>query len=367
MQRVLNIVPYPYLPWFSGGQKLIGLFNEQLAAHCQLQVAGTRNNDTTLTKGYTFHPLLISSKLRYIDVTAVGRLQSLIQQQQADTLLLEHPFLGWLGVWLQQRTGARLIVHTHNVEYQRFRTIKKWWWPLLKAYEGWVLRKAKYVLCISEEDRQQMLQTLNLAPDKCIVVPYGILQEAPPGNKAALKAQVCRQYQLNAEQPLLFFNGLLNYAPNTQALEVLLEQLLPRLQQLLPGYQLLVAGKYLPAQFQNLEPWNKMGVRYAGFVENIDSCTAAADVLLNPVLTGGGVKTKMIEALGLNTTVVATESGATGANRSVCGNKLWVVPDGNWDAFAAAVKQACLEPSTIPTEFYTTYNWRHIAAKVAAL
>lgn len=367
MQRVLSIVPYPYLPWFSGGQKLIGLFNEHLAAQCNLQVVGTKGNDVALAKNYTFNPTLSGTKLRYADCTALWRIQSLIQKQKSDSLILEHPFLGWLGVWLQRRTGVRLIVHTHNVEYQRFRTIGKWWWPLMKLYEKWVLRRANFVLCISEEDRQQMIQTLGLTPQKCIVVPYGIRQEAPPSNKAALKAEICKQYQLNPNKPLLFFNGLLDYAPNTQALEIILHQLLPRLQQVMPHFQILVAGKRLPAHFQNLESWKNRGVYYAGFVEDIDSCTAAADVLLNPVLTGGGVKTKMIEALGLNTSVVATESGATGADRTVCGKKLRVVPDGHWDAFVVAIQQACTENETIPSAFYATYSWRHIAAKVAAL
>jgi glycosyltransferase involved in cell wall biosynthesis len=367
MQRVLSIVPYAYLPWFSGGQKLIGLFNEHLARHCTLQVAGTGYNDGSRAIGYTLHPVIRSGKIRYADITAFWRLKRLLRQYQADTLLLEHPFLGWLGVWLQHRTGIRLLVHTHNVEYQRFRSIGKWWWPLLKRYEGWVLRRARYVLCISEEDRQQIIQTLGVKAEQCVLVPYGVMQVAPPADKAATKAAVCEQYGLDTDKPLLFFNGLLDYAPNTQALQIILEQLVPRLQQQMPAYQVLVAGRRLPERFQNLFPWNSKHVFYAGFVDDIDAVTRAADVLLNPVLTGGGVKTKLLEAIANNTTVVATESGATGANISVCGEKLYVVPDGDWDAFVTAVKKACATTATTPAAFYDTYSWPHIAAKVAAL
>lgn len=367
MQRVLNIVPYPFLPHFSGGQKLIARFCEFLGARCELHVAGTRNNDVRLVRNYTFHGVFSNSKYRYVDILNYYRLKKIIRQQQIETLILQHPYMGIWGWWLKKSLGVRLVVHTHNVEYERFRTLGKWWWPLLKKYEHWVLQQADMIFCISQEDKNTFVEQLDIDAGKCITVPYGIMQNKAPINKAEAKEKVCAALQINPSVPLLFFNGLLDYQPNLEALDRILTQILPRLQQRHFAYHMVIAGKRLPAAYQSLKPWANLQVTYAGFVEDIDLYTCAADVLLNPVNTGGGVKTKMIEALGWNTTVVSTQTGATGVVTEVCGNKLLITADEDWDAFADAIEKAVSEKADIPDAFYAMYHWENIIEKVVRL
>ena len=367
MQRVLNIVPYPFLPDFSGGQKLIALFNQYLGLRCELHVAGTVTNDASLARNYTFHPILAGNKFRYADVGNLQRMSRIIQQHRIDTVILQHPYMAHFGWWLKKKWGVRLIIHTHNIEYERFRSIGKWWWPLLKQFERWALQQADLVFCITEEDKTAMIRELGVDAGKCILVPYGIPQKARPADKATCKENVCGQLQLDATLPLLFFNGLLDYQPNLEALNSILHHILPRLQQRGFRYNMVVAGKRLPASFRQLQPWQHLHVTYAGFVEHIDVYTCGADVLLNPVNTGGGVKTKMMEALGLNTTVVATRTGATGVLPEVCGSKLLITDDNDWDAFAAAVQKGATGKTDIPEAFYQTYNWESVIEKVVRL
>ena len=47
----------------------------------------------------------------------------------------------------------KTIIHTHNIEYQRFKSNGKWWWPLLEVYERNCFKKADIIFCISPEDR----------------------------------------------------------------------------------------------------------------------------------------------------------------------------------------------------------------------
>ncbi|MBK7345377.1 MAG: glycosyltransferase [Chitinophagaceae bacterium] len=63
----------------------------------------------------------------------------------------------------------------------------------------------------------------------------------------------------------------------------------------------------------------------------------AADVFLNPVIEGGGIKTKLVEALGQNLNVVTTQSGAIGVPQETTGNKMKIIKDGDWAAFAATL------------------------------
>ncbi len=74
----------------------------------------------------------------------------------------------------------------------------------------------------------------------------------------------------------------------------------------------------------------------------------------------------MIEALGMNTTVVATETGAAGVNKEVCGNKLKVVKDNDWGAFTNAVTGIASQSFEIPQTFYQQYAWESIVKKVVS-
>jgi glycosyltransferase involved in cell wall biosynthesis len=86
----------------------------------------------------------------------------------------------------------------------------------------------------------------------------------------------------------------------------------------------------------------------------------AADIFLNPVQSGGGIKTKMVEAIGFGTTVIATAAGAKGIDKAVCGDKLIIVADSNWKEFADAV--ISIPDTTIRTQadFYDIYFWGNI-------
>ncbi|MFZ9717910.1 MAG: glycosyltransferase family 4 protein [Chitinophagaceae bacterium] len=360
MQKVLNIVPYPFLPYFSGGQKLIAHFNQFLGEKTELYVIGTNDNHVIGNESYTFLPWLAAGKWRYVDFTVYARIKKLILSKSIDTVIIEHPYLGWLGTWLKISTSVKLIYHTHNVEFARFRSLDKFWWPLLKQYEKWSLLQADLIGCISNEDKDLFIKALNIPEKKCHILPYGVLQQATPINKEALKEAICKRHSLDAHKHLLFFNGLLDYAPNTEALKQILENINPLLQQSGLQYEILIAGKRLPASFQSLEPWNKVNVHYAGFVEDIDAYTTAADVLLNPVITGGGVKTKVVEAIALNTSVVSTQSGATGIETGVCGNKISIVNDYDWQNFVAAISKQLDEKHITPTSFYDYYYWGNI-------
>lgn len=365
MRNVLNIVPYQYLPFFSGGQKLIAYFNEFLGEKCELHVAGTSDNNKLQVKNYTFHPLLNTGRWRYMNPFLIRSIGKLIQSKQIETVIIEHPYYGWLGWILKKQHKVRLIVHTHNIESERFRTIGKWWWSLLATYEKWVLQQADTVFCISEEDKKWMIQKMQIDAGKCTLVPYGVPYNCPPDDKAKSKELVCRKHHLDNTTTLLFFNGLLDYKPNLEALDVILNEMLPQLKEQGLPYHILIAGKRLPEKYQQLAPWNNQHVTYAGFVEDIDLYTKAADLLLNPVISGGGVKTKMIEALGLNTRVVATQSGSAGVDIAVCGNNLKIVPDQDWRLFTQTVIQTLKEEKTdIPSYFFKKYYWGEIVRRV---
>ncbi len=364
MKNVLDIVSYKYLPYTSGGQKCIALLLAYLGKQTRLCVVGTDENDVQLANNYTLYPLLKKGVLKYADLSAIFRLKAFIKSHQIEVVMMEQPFMGWLGVVLKFLSGVKLIIRSHNIEYIRFKTMGKPWWYLLKIYETWVLRNADMVFSISDEDRDWMINKMGISARKCITIPYGIIQDRVPVNKQQCKEKVCALHGFDPSSTLLFFNGMLNYAPNTDALKDIIFKINPLLLHRGFDYTILVAGKNLPDEFNHLKSYNNEHIYYAGYVEDIDLYTQAADVFLNPVNSGGGVKTKMIEALGMNTTVISTINGAMGVDKSVCGDKLKIVGNDDWEGFAEAVIQAATNEESIPLQYYSTYHWSNIVNKL---
>ena len=352
------------MPVNSGGQKYIHYFLEYLGRITDLYAVGTKDNDASKIENYIYLPLLKKSRLRYIDILIIGQILKIIKDKKIETVIITQPYIGWVGVILKYLTGVKLVIHTLNIENERFRSLGKWWWWLLKIYETWILKKADKIFCISDEDKLWMSNKMDIDEEKCVIIPYGITQNEYPKDKKICKDIVCVKHSLNPEYYLLFFNGLLNYSPNSNALRDIINKINPLLLKTGLKYNILIAGKNLPAEFEGLKKWNDQHVFYAGFVDDIDQYTKAADILLNPVNTGGGVKTKMIEALGLGATVVATKNGAIGVDTSVCGEKLKVVGNDDWEGFVNKIVEVIHQNNRIPEEYYEKYAWKNIVQRV---
>ncbi len=160
---------------------------------------------------------------------------------------------------------------------------------------------------------------------------------------------------------ILLFNGLLDYKPNLDALKIILEEINPLLLlQATFQYKIIICGKRLPEEMNGLKDYADKNIIYAGFVDDIESYFKAADLFLNPVQSGGGIKTKMVEAIAFGTTVVATESGAVGIEKKVCGEKLVVVPDNRWEKFSVAINQNMNILPMTPSDYYNYYSWNNI-------
>ena len=140
----------------------------------------------------------------------------------------------------------------------------------------------------------------------------------------------------------------------------------PRLQAIQEEtYRIVICGGGLPKRYDEFSDKRAEGIHYLGFVEDIESYVLAADLILNPVNAGGGVKTKLVEAVALGKTVVSTASGALGVDADAYGPKLIIVPDTDWDAFVQAVQQAFATsnqatPSSFYDEHYGTSAVKHI-------
>ncbi len=365
MKKVLAIAPYSYLPYFSGGQKFIAKFFEYLSKEVDLSVISVAENDFSLAKSYKTIPLLKKSFSRYYDWSLVSKISSLVKKEKIDTIIWEHPYYAWLAFRIRKRTGVKTIIHTHNIEYQRFRSTGRWWWPILKWYEKRCLQRADTVFFITPEDKNFAIKQWGLKEENCIDVPFGIGVQANLPEKSTARNFICQKHHIDPVEKILLFNGLLKYKPNFDAVKAITDKINPLLlQQISFKYKIIICGKDLPAEMNSLKDYTDKNIIYAGFADDIEVYFKAADIFMNPVQSGGGIKTKMVEAIAFGTTVVATETSAVGIDREACADKLVVVKNNDWNSFANTITNIAGRISDTPAKYYDLYNWKNILKRV---
>lgn len=368
MKKVLAIAPYSYLPYFSGGQKFIARFFEWLSRDNNLLVVSVAENDISLAKTYTILPLLKRSFARYYDRSLVQKITALVQKEKFDAIIWEHPYYSWLAKRIKKRTGIKTIIHTHNIEYQRFKSMGRWWWPLLKVYERKCLRRADAIFFITPGDRDFAVANWKIDIQKCAVVPFGVDIETHPVDKAESKLILCRKHHIAPDEKILLYNGLLKYQPNLDALKIILKEINPiLLGQPTFRYKIIICGKGLPEELNSLKEYADRNIIYTGFVDDIEPYFKGADLFLNPVQSGGGIKTKIVEAIAFGTTVVSTETGASGIDKLAAGNKIITVADHDWKGFADAIMTNADRARPTPQGFYDVYYWRNIIQNTTSM
>jgi polysaccharide biosynthesis protein PslH len=365
MAIVISIVSYPFLPAKVGGQKGIALFNKYFSRFVTLYCVSTLKNDPKAAEGYEVMNILSNSKFRYVNPLYFFKIRKIIRQKKATHLVLEHPYYGWLGVLLKWSCGQTLVVHSHNIEAERWKTFHKWWWPILWRYERYTHRRADYSFFIHDKDRNYAIQNYGLNPASCLTMTYGIEWNKVPA--AALvdhaKGELRSRHHIGENENILLFNGAFDYSPNLEGLLKILDTINPYLLTKKEfAYKIILCGRDIPASISG-RPYPN--VIFAGFVEDIDLYFKGSDVFINPIASGGGIKTKLVEALGYNLNAVSTSHGAEGIDPNLCNGKLLICKDNDWLSFAELIPLATKIEAEIPAAYFEHFYWGYTTKRAA--
>ncbi len=353
MEKILSIVWYKVLPPVFGGQKGIAHFIKELAKHSDLVCLCSRNNELTEETGYRILPDLPLSKKQFLNPIVWNKIRLVAVKEKPSCIILEHPYHGIAAKKAAKACGALLVVHSHNIESERFRQLGKWWWNLLGKYEGWIHRKADLSLFKTEIDRAIAIHKFKLQPGKCIVLPYCIEQTEP---NAAAGEIIRERHGIDESKKILLFAGTLDYTPNANAVENIYRHLVPGLEKQGIVFRIIVCGKNNKKAFAYLNKLTHPSVIMTGEVQDIGNYFQAADVFINPVLSGGGIQTKTIDALSHHCNVVCFEQMAAGIPAEVAGQKLFIAENSNWNDFSVVVSRALFTKQPTPPAFFEYFS-----------
>lgn len=105
------------------------------------------------------------------------------------------------------------------------------------------------------------------------------------------------------------FLGNYGHPPNLDALAWLLETLAPAIRARSPGIRFLISGKGIPDSARRVAG---DGIEFRENVSDLRSFYADIHLFLNPIRTGRGMRTKLIEAAAFGRPIVTTTLGAEG-------------------------------------------------------
>jgi len=293
-----------------------------------------------------FNPLLVLEGLR------------LIGRERPDLILAESLWAGLHTLIFHALTGLPYVLDEFNLEYQRYQGMGRRWIGLILGYERLICHLARRIFYVYEGDRQALL-ALGVAPAKLVLVSNGAdlaLFRPDPSRRGPVRAAL----GLAPDDPLVLFFGKLNYQPNREAVAIIAERLLPPVLRTMPHAAFVVCGEAPPR-----DTYQHPRLFFPGLVPHIEDYINAADVVIVPLISGGGgTRLKIVQALACERPVVSTSLGAE-AFVDLPG-AITIADD--WDAFAECIVQHLAEsraPVFDRAAFAARYDWQRIVEGAA--
>ncbi len=231
-----------------------------------------------------------------------------LQQNEYDLIILESLFMSPYTGTIRRYSKARIILRSHNLEYiiwERMalgagnfarRAYLNYLAKKLKETELNAMRSVDGIVAISSEDAKKY-EELGLQKP-LITVPFGVDPEKYIPVNGGINEEIN-----------LFHIGAMDWAPNVEGIYWFLEEIWPEVLRMCPSTQLHLAGRNMPEILLNSEYSN---VHIYGEVKDAYSFMSAYDVMVVPLLSAGGMRVKIIEAMALGKTVLSTAIGAEG-------------------------------------------------------
>ncbi len=237
-------------------------------------------------------------------------LEVLFSKEEFTHVILESLFTTPYIDAIRKYTDAKIIVRTHNVEHKIWKQLalntnnpfKKFYFNRLSAdlkkYEIEILKKADFIAAITEEDLSAF-EELGIKTAKT-VIPIAI---------------DLSENHVDYSVSNLFFIGSMNWKPNIEAVDWLVNEILPAVKIVYPKIELHLAGSYMEKQFPTS---GIKGIINHGFVSDSHKFMQNNGLLISPIRSGSGVRVKLLEAMALGIPVVTTKIGAVGIQHNNC-------------------------------------------------
>lgn len=325
---VLFVSPYPICPPVHGGGVFMYQTTRLLADLCPLHLIVVLDHEwerephqelerKVSSLEYVIRPESKSKEIGSIVPHSVREFASseldwLIHRQiytrKIDVVQLEYTALGQYATNFRQMP---CILFEHDVYFQSIGRA----WPgmrgaIRKVQAGFeYLRAIRYELNVLPRfDRIQVCSEAN--GDYLLSFKPELRGRIDADLRAGIDTSRYSFTSANREPYTMLFLGSFRHTPNLEALDWFLRRSLPHVLERCPRARLIVIGSDPPPRHSLPDPSN--AVELVGFVDDIREALARYSVFVCPILSGSGMRVKLLEAFAAGIPVVSTRVGAEG-------------------------------------------------------
>jgi polysaccharide biosynthesis protein PslH len=164
-------------------------------------------------------------------------------------------------------------------------------WKVTEAYERRICRKVKSVVALSSVDETYMKSKLKL--DRTSILQSGVDLDF-----------FKRTPDLEETPNSLVFVGYFRHPPNVEALHYFFLRIWPGVTSQIPDAKITIIGRYAPAEI--LAYSQEASVFFVDHVPDIRLYLQQSAVFVAPIISGAGLRGKILESMAMETAVVAT-------------------------------------------------------------
>ena len=274
-------------------------------------------------------------------------LAKVLREETFDVVHLESIFLTPYVPMIRRLSHAAVILRAHNVENQIWHRIAhsernplkrgylKHLSLTLRAYEHEHLNDYDGIVSITENDAEYFRKA---GCRKAVVsIPFGITPQVPDN--------------VVEEPDTLFHLGSMDWLPNQEGVRWFIERVWPMVHARMPHWTLYLAGRKMPDSLMRLE---MEGVKVVGEVADATYFIASKQINVVPLLSGSGIRVKIIEAMSLGKTVISTSVGAQGIG---CTDGVHLLLADTPEAFASQIQRCVDDPEFCREIGRNAYNF----------
>ena len=243
---------------------------------------------------------------RFISEDFKTRLTEVLQKEQFDVVQLEMLYMAPYVETIREHSKAMIVLRAHNVEHKIWERIaketkffvKRWYInhlaKTLKEYELNALETVDGIAAITRKDAAFFRKYCS---KPIIDIPYGVYPE-----------EFTPKYEIEGK-PKFYHIGSMNWMPNAEGIRWFIDEVLPKTVEKVPTFVYHLAGRSMPEWLTTLKNEH---VEVVGEVPDAKEFVANHDVAIVPLLSGSGIRIKIIESMALGKTVITTRVGAEG-------------------------------------------------------
>lgn len=276
---------------------------------------------------------------RFYSVDFENKLIEVLKQNNYDVVQLESLFMSIYSSVIKKYSTAKIVLRAHNIENELWfdaakkctNVIKKQYLSFLakrlQKYELQSLSAYDAIVAITAKDE---LYFKNAGFQKAsLTIPFGI--SLP---------QIAETETTEQEANSLFHIGAMDWQPNKEGVTWFLKNVWQQVSKQHPEVTFYLAGRNI--QKQDFECVKNHSVSIVGEVENAQQFMLSKNIMIVPLLSGAGMRVKIIEGLALGKTIITTSIGAEGID---CQNNTNIIIANSANEFMEAIHKCLTDKS----------------------